>query len=264
MPPQPKTRRLALFREATDRAMQRVGEQHAVTCRAGCHHCCYQMMTMTLSEAIVAVEYVLMRNEEAFLKHAAHLLPEQAERVDDPKCSYISWFEAQTPCVFLAGGLCSVYEVRPVACRTHVATSDPANCAHGAADNRVQSADTRDIYEAFMVADAQIAQDFGVPRGQYPAPIAVMLALLYRKRGAAAVWDEVRRRMPDPNFPEMEWARLELCDGKTVRPRDGVFECCMCKAVTADPSGEFTCPHCGLDHRLGLRGMVEEAMRCAN
>jgi len=38
------------------------------------------------------------------------------------------WFRESHPCVFLENGRCSIYKVRPVACRSYFVINDPSLC----------------------------------------------------------------------------------------------------------------------------------------
>lgn len=59
-----------------------------------------------------------------------------------------AWLEdVRRPCSFLKAGRCSVYPVRPHACRTYWVASPPANCQPDARDKIVGILDTRGLME---------------------------------------------------------------------------------------------------------------------
>jgi Fe-S-cluster containining protein len=86
-----------------------------VACHAGCDHCCHVNVGVTVPEALTILEY-LQRTlsapgltqlaEHVAIAHARTHGLEATER-----------FSPEHPCVFLQSGRCSIYEVRPLACR---------------------------------------------------------------------------------------------------------------------------------------------------
>jgi hypothetical protein len=87
----------------------------ALACRAGCDHCCYQVVGVTAAEAVTIHAHLLRtRSAEELARLRAHV----AELYERSRgLSSAERFSAQHPCVFLAGGSCSIYEVRPLSCR---------------------------------------------------------------------------------------------------------------------------------------------------
>lgn len=86
-------------------------------CRHGCSHCCNTPVTITRVEAEIlgkasGRQPLVARHPMIFrgLEHLEELMRAQAERHKD--------FVAPSPCPFLKDGRCSVYEARPLACRT--------------------------------------------------------------------------------------------------------------------------------------------------
>src|SRR5436190_11388156 len=89
----------------------------AVACKAGCDHCCFQAVSVTLPEALAIVEHIdatwtaddrqALRGHLAE-RHAATRGLSAAER-----------FSPQHPCPLLdrRDGSCRIYEVRPLSCR---------------------------------------------------------------------------------------------------------------------------------------------------
>lgn len=125
-----------------------------ITCRAGCHACCHQLVVVSPMEAQALRDYVrerpdLARAIEARLEaweRRLDELPELRKALEqfDEAGGYLAgeeggrleldYWRAQLPCPFLDGGLCSVYPVRPFACREHHVVSDPALCARSPDD----------------------------------------------------------------------------------------------------------------------------------
>lgn len=116
------------FEEKADRMLtfaERISE--AVTphtaCSKGCNHCCYMAVAVSSFEADLIGRY-LGRN-----KVEAAAVP--LEKYSDPSAreNSVEHFTG-VPCTLLgADGKCSVYPVRPIACRTHHNLGpDETNC----------------------------------------------------------------------------------------------------------------------------------------
>ena len=97
----------------------------AVACQSGCDHCCHQVVGVSAPEALALFEHLQRTRSPAELERLkAHvvMLHERARGVTSAER-----FSPEHPCVFLDGGSCSVYEVRPLACRG-VNSLDAADC----------------------------------------------------------------------------------------------------------------------------------------
>lgn len=118
---------------------------HSISCRAGCGACCRQIVPITEHEARALSELVfslpeprrtrvLLRFRDAVLQIEAagirprieqlHLIGERSDRVR----LGIDYFSLGIPCPFLEDESCSIHEVRPMACREYLVTSDPVHC----------------------------------------------------------------------------------------------------------------------------------------
>jgi hypothetical protein len=91
-----------------------------VQCRAGCSFCCYQNVDVTIPEAILVA---LQLGDEADLRRAAILsaADEFRELDDDTRIA------TGKPCPLLVDKRCSVYNVRPITCRS-LTSPDAARC----------------------------------------------------------------------------------------------------------------------------------------
>ena len=88
----------------------------SIDCRSGCHYCCHYHVTVSAAEAFAIAEHLLampgaagtplLARLAATAKHVAPLTEEQ-------------YLVTNIPYAFLDGGRCSIYEVRPIACRGH-------------------------------------------------------------------------------------------------------------------------------------------------
>lgn len=87
----------------------------AVACKAGCDHCCYQVVGVTAAEALTIHAHLRATRSAdelaCFTRHVAEL-HERARGL-----SSAERFSPAHPCAFLEAGSCSIYEVRPLSCR---------------------------------------------------------------------------------------------------------------------------------------------------
>lgn len=77
-------------------------------CKDGCSHCCHMAVAISDTEAHIIAGYIgkkpaVMGTIEKFIEDTATYQQEYAG----------------VPCTFLEEGKCSIYSVRPIACRTH-------------------------------------------------------------------------------------------------------------------------------------------------
>jgi hypothetical protein len=87
----------------------------AVACKAGCDHCCYQVVGVTAAEAFTIYAYLVRTRTPAELERLKTHVGELWERARGR--SSAERFSPAHPCAFLEGGSCSIYEVRPFSCR---------------------------------------------------------------------------------------------------------------------------------------------------
>jgi Fe-S-cluster containining protein len=157
-----------------------LGPDLAVSCAPGCFACCHQLVVVSPLEAHALAEYV--RRDPALAARVEERTASWEESIgrDSELSARVRAFEdadgylegpegaqfeaaywrAQLPCVFLdEGGRCSVYEVRPLACREHHVLSDPVLCARD--PDAAAMAGTRIEFRA--VASEVGARCFGLP-----------------------------------------------------------------------------------------------------
>jgi uncharacterized protein len=72
-------------------------------CARGCAHCCHGAVPITAAEARFIGEQIGVQPSDV---------------ANSPRRSKQS-FSTETPCLFLKNGECSIYESRPLLCRTH-------------------------------------------------------------------------------------------------------------------------------------------------
>lgn len=94
-------------------------ERAHVQCRKGCAFCCHIQVELSEFEARALLEYCARKGIDIDYNH----LTRQKDLNDKthPRSSCAA-------CVFLKNNLCSVYEFRPVVCRTYYVVTPPALC----------------------------------------------------------------------------------------------------------------------------------------
>lgn len=118
------------FHTHVDRLISQASNLHGKhCCRKGCHHCCSEELYVDEREADLIIENIhpkllpiVEAQTEAWLAKAAPLLDRE-----DPHHA-MTWRAVDKPCPLLIDGLCSVYAVRPFACRIFFAMGKPEDC----------------------------------------------------------------------------------------------------------------------------------------
>jgi len=90
-----------------------------VSCSKGCHFCCRQNVHVYKAEAAVIAEYCREHGIEIpkiYLKEQMRYGWKELAKTE------VGW------CVFLKDGECSIYPVRPIACRNYFVISNPKLC----------------------------------------------------------------------------------------------------------------------------------------
>jgi Fe-S-cluster containining protein len=158
-----------------------------ISCKAGCSACCSiiiygemheaELLIAEAPEAVRRAEPQLRRNVERW--HAA-IAPGDAEAATHGDPGAVDrvagvWRDLDMPCPFLSSeGLCSVYEARPMSCRTYFVTSPAEACAvrHGAVDQL----DTGTHFQAHARLFNRIANE--APEGGVDLQLATLPELL--------------------------------------------------------------------------------------
>lgn len=90
-----------------------------VSCKKGCSFCCHINVTISEWEA----EYIAQYCRSNRISISASYLKQQLT-VRQSDIAYTSF----SACIFLKNNLCSIYPVRPAACRNYQVFSDPQLC----------------------------------------------------------------------------------------------------------------------------------------
>jgi len=134
---------LAACDEARDRTL--AAKRLTPSCGEGCAYCCSHEVPVSRAEGETLVAWLL-----------EHKTPEELARIRE---RLASWRVAKA-CALLEDGRCIAYDVRPITCRNHLASSPPSQCAPGSK------------LEPVLILD--------VPRAAYPH-VAELQALIRRQ-----------------------------------------------------------------------------------
>jgi Fe-S-cluster containining protein len=107
------------FYDLFDETLAEATRTDLLSCGKGCHVCCRQNVTVWEGEAAVIAEYC----KEHGINIPKGYLEEQLKYGwKEVASSEVAW------CTFLKDGLCSIYPVRPLACRKYLVVSHPEKC----------------------------------------------------------------------------------------------------------------------------------------
>lgn len=110
--------------QAIDEFIKAFEEQSAQTgqkpdCKKGCSWCCSNAVMVLPHEMILLKEYILQKIAPAQMKPILQKMEKKNSITDSMKS--FEFMHLKMPCAFLdENGACSVYEVRPMACRIYL------------------------------------------------------------------------------------------------------------------------------------------------
>ncbi|MBN1975347.1 MAG: YkgJ family cysteine cluster protein [Sedimentisphaerales bacterium] len=108
-----------------------------IPCRKGCSACCSYLVPLSVPEAFYLREKVLAMPEDtrktalnSFLASARIILKEKPEGLNLLEIDQLSkWYSnLELPCPFLSDNICSIYDIRPIACREYLVTGSEIFC----------------------------------------------------------------------------------------------------------------------------------------
>jgi Fe-S-cluster containining protein len=99
----------------------------AIECKTGCHYCCFNQPVVTPPEALLIGHHVEQtftdQEKQGLIQKINHVIEVTKDKTPDE----IAMIRYELPCIFLKHGMCRIYEVRPVVCRT-CTSIDAAHC----------------------------------------------------------------------------------------------------------------------------------------
>lgn len=184
-------RKMTTLYDKLDPVFEKSASQLTLSCKAGCAGCCYQLTLVSLPEAVAIAEYFLMDTQRrglipllmrSFLEQAGKIPP------GDIKAIRQEYFHKKVPCTFLdeETKLCTIYPVRPSACRYHAVVTDPALCQPEAGIQEVGFVDTR-VVTAHVLSEAnRVSKQTKIPLFLAPLPVMMLWAFKLLIEGRAA------------------------------------------------------------------------------
>lgn len=122
------------YQTTSDRA---IAESDApLACEAGCFYCCHLNVDTTVEEANYIKENYIAEKGESRYQEILKKAEERFEITGKPGRTQEEKENTRIPCMFLHGTLCSIYEYRPLQCRSmNVADKQPCiNSFYGKGD----------------------------------------------------------------------------------------------------------------------------------
>ena len=123
-----------------------MADARGITCKLGCHACCFQVIPCTSAEADKIVAG-LSTTAKARLKRKCieastrwMRLTVRLLKAGTPITIMNLWRSGGVPCPLLIGGLCSRYADRPLACCGYVSYGPPGDCERARNGQRISLA----------------------------------------------------------------------------------------------------------------------------
>lgn len=184
--------RLKLY-PVIDAAMRARAARFHATCRGeGCDACCYQVVYVTPTEADVlaariardpAAPAIIGKLRELAL-YVQRFGPSRKTSAVQDEMDRVGYWNGHQPCAFLEAGRCTVYEDRPIACRTHMSVDPPEKCGESSG-TRIGYIDATDI----MLEQVRLSGELD---GGKPLIGPLANAVLYALRPHVAYHKELR------------------------------------------------------------------------
>ena len=92
-----------------------------IDCRKGCAWCCHQQVLVMPGEMLLIADYIENNFDSGTKKVVLQRAVEKDEKVKDLDAGRA--LQAKIPCPLLQDGSCSVYPVRPMACRIYLSSN---------------------------------------------------------------------------------------------------------------------------------------------
>ncbi len=174
-----------------------------VPCRKGCSQCCYYLVPLSVPEAFCMRRQILAMNpaRREFLVNrwleTAAIVIENHQHSDEQNLTFTEsdisqisqWYsKIKLPCPFLSEKLCTVYQIRPSACREHIVTGSSELCGTDTTKDCNVVKMPVSILEAMTKLTAQLEQS---------QPEAVMLSV-------ALPWTQINLERDKRTWPAIE------------------------------------------------------------
>lgn len=186
---------LVVVQQKIDKAMDHadIGSQtgEEVACRRGCAWCCSQLVTVSMSEALLL--YEVAAGDPLLLAKVRRWAADFAPLVERGELPEKKWFAQNIECAFLtAEKTCAAYAERPIACRVFVAIGTSDGCRPNASEP-AQRVKTDHLVGRAALSLATTAAESGLPVGPVPLVVALKWTIVLVDKGPAALRRELER-----------------------------------------------------------------------
>jgi Fe-S-cluster containining protein len=174
-------RKMTALYDVLDPALKKATEGMSISCKSGCAGCCYLLALVSLPEAVAIAEHFLSdTGRRQLVPLLMRSFFEQAQAIPPGPFKTIreSYFAKKVPCTFLdtESKLCTIYSVRPSACRYHFVVSDPALCQPEAGNQEVARVNTLQA-DAHVLSEAnRVSNQTKIPLFVAPLPVTMLWA----------------------------------------------------------------------------------------
>jgi Fe-S-cluster containining protein len=156
-----------------------------IACSSGCAYCCRLLVRIHFLEGLLIARSLMENKDHVALAAAA----KHARVVEDFRCRFIlsegehlteadfntlwieRWAEQQIACPFLKQDLCSIYPIRPLTCRVHLAVDSRIPCMEP--NNMVRVLDATQPHKDVLALAVQLNTAMGWEPLIVPAPLSV-------------------------------------------------------------------------------------------
>ena len=220
-------RKLKVIYERVDFTIEDAKKQYDTSCEEGCDHCCYLSPAMSIPEGLAILD-VLSRdpNRWWWFQQKIKQLLGWVRILEDRQTTRESWFDAKIPCLFLRDHKCTIYEVRPTACRSHISVDEPFKCSHEAD----RGADVRFLnlrfIDDFVWKEAQRYLDReNLPLGWAPMSVVMIWSFLYWTRGKRGFREAIKgTALADGDLANLiQWVHLSRSDPRYKEMLEDLF-----------------------------------------
>ncbi len=173
--------------------------------------CCYQMVCITVYDAMPIARRLRMEGK-ATDEYIAQLRQRGEE---NESVGRVAWFNGAHPCVFLKNNRCTIYEQRPMPCRSYLTWSPSDNCQPEAPEgaDTVGLVENADMAKTILRQQLQFQWLLGITgfvlcAGSLPRIVAIVLEAMRINTEAGFI--EHIKNQPYPRLDKM----AEWMDGK--------------------------------------------------
>jgi hypothetical protein len=165
-----------------------------LACGAGCSYCCHIPVDARSHEVFLVADYIHARFDAENIRLLMDRLQEHSTRVSSMTAE--QHFRANLPCPLLGGSTCSVYAVRPQACRAcHSVSVDPCRdffeTPNTARDSKPTLIPLKLLWATHWDHASSCFEDHGFDSTRYDLGSALYLALSNPSHGRRW-WKKVR------------------------------------------------------------------------